>query len=405
MCQNWFRPGVESLENRLTPGLCSVQFFSNLLVINGSNLADNVTVSQPSPGRITLTGDPTTSFSFGGRIQSALTIGSLSNPVRSITAYMNTGNDGFQFDQSAPIMLAGNVVVDLGGGNDVLGQFGTQPLKIAGSLTVRHGTGNAIVNLADFSVTGSASISLGSGAFESISFGTTFGPANNKIGGTLTINTATGDKEITINTTDVTGGTSINGGSNTAGSTNVNLIFDEIGMGPSLVNLKGGLVYTESPSNVGNDTIGLFDGTMVGGAVRITTFGPGAWIGFEGASVAGATTINELGASGINLLALSANYHNSTFGGLVNITMGNGADSIAIDADATSTLTFLNAVTGKTGTGNDTVTIAGGGTNLIFNKGATFDGGPGFDIWECTSDHIGIVLFINFEFPAPPINA
>src|SRR5262249_3422277 len=138
-------------------------------------------------------------------------------------------------------------------------------------------------------VAGSTSISFGSGTFENVNFSVTPGMPNNRIGGNLTINTARGAKQVFIDNTDVIGATSIFGGSNSIGFTNMNLVFSELNNGIASVNLNGGLIYTESPGNFGDDTIGLFDGTTVNNSVRITTFDGGSWIGFEGASVARAT--------------------------------------------------------------------------------------------------------------------
>jgi len=400
MIPNRFRPTVEDLEGRLTPAICSVQFFSGLMVINGSALGDDITISQPSPGRITLTGGGSTTLRFGAATGAAVSVGSAFAPVRSITANLNTGDDVITFDQTSSISLAGSVKIDLGNGNNSLFQFGDQALSIGGSLTLLQGTGSVDVGLADFRVAGSTSISFGSGMFENVNFSTTPGMPNNRIGGNLIINTARGAKQFFVDNTDVIGGTSIFGGSNSIGFTNMNLVFSELNNGIATVNLNGGLIYTESPGNFGDDTIGLFDGTTVNNSVRITTFDGGSWIGFEGATVTRATTINELGPTGTNILAFSANYRDSVFMGAVNIHMGNGADSIAFSVDSTNSLTFKGAITGATGSGNDSIMVGGGGTSLHFDGGGVFNLGMGFDEVDC-EQHTGFLFIFNVELPMP----
>jgi hypothetical protein len=401
-----YRPSFESLECRLTPGVCTVQFFSGLVVISGGSLADSVTLSQPSPGRITLKGGLGTTFRYGIVSSSTLSLGSLSNPVRNLTANLNTGNDSFTFDETQTINLAGSVTLNLGAGTDFLSQFGTNRLRVGGNLIINHGTGDASITLTNINVAGSVSMTLGSGINETIKLNATPGAVNNVIGGQLNINTNGGAKTIWVDTTNVTGPTLIYGGHNATGAiTNAIIYIDQIDDGVALVKLQGGFIYNESPTTTGNDTIGLFDGTTVGNSVRITTYGPSAFVGIAGTTIMGATTINQLGG-GFNTIALSAFYHDTFFNGVVFI---NNPTSVANQAVwlgiAGANMTLNNGIVANLAMGNDTVTIGGSG-GLILGPGGSFTSGPGNDEWDCDPlHHTGIFVFTNFELPAPPIVA
>jgi hypothetical protein len=259
--------------------------------------------------------------------------------------------------------------------------------------------------LTDFNVGGNVSITLGSGVNETVKFNATTGAANNVVGGLVNLSTSGGAKTIWVDKTNVTGPMIVYGGHSNSGTPSNALVYiNQINDGVASVKL-GAFIYSEAPTNIGSDTIGIFDNTAissVSNAVRITAYGQDIWVGIAGATIQGATTINISGG-GANTIALSAYYHDAVFNGavIINNKSSPGTTHVWLD-NAGANINMVQGIAATLGMGNDTVTIGGSG-GMILGPGGTFDGGPGTDEWDCDPlHHTGVFVFTNFEVPAPP---
>src|SRR5262245_30189394 len=150
------RLSLEPLEGREVPANVVTVTAGGTLFILGSTQTDSITLSQPSPGQLTITPGAGT------------TVNGSSLPVTgplfgNLVIRLGSGDDSLAFDVATGLRIPGSLVVDYGTagiGNKTTetinaGQFG---LIVGGGLGIRYAAGNVTTNFDNLAVAGSMTI-------------------------------------------------------------------------------------------------------------------------------------------------------------------------------------------------------------------------------------------------------
>jgi hypothetical protein len=394
------RLNVDCLESRVVPtgNVTTFQSFGNLALI-GDIFDNQIVISQPTLGTITITGTGGTTING---------FPSVTKPVTgNLGIALGAGSDSITFDLTSPIFLAGNLTIDYGGANSGVGTKTTQTVNaISGNfLTVdknfgiRYAKGNVTTNLDNLAISGGLTVRhaagdsvfkldnvVGAGTFSTIA------------GNLLIVNTLGQAKNQIIDTNVGFNVTILNGFARTADNSagfnqifNVNntatlsaigaSVFIKNGNGTSTVNPTTGLTgdVLADVHVVGNATLRLGAGTGVAtllpfNATVAAVNATGVQID-RNLTVAGNSTWTGTIGLGAPITGLTVNRN-------LMVTTSNRAAHITLDD-----VTVLMATTILTGQGVDTITIDGtvGDTGSVFAGYFHLGMGPGADVLSINS--------------------
>jgi len=393
-----FPPAVTILESRIAlAGNVTAVVAGGNLIIRGDNAGAAITLSQPGPGQITVTGQDTTVNGSAAPV-------TLSSVKRDVRVFFGDGDDSLTFDEGAPLTVAGNLFVDGGSGSNTVtvgasGPFaaaaGVAALNVGGDLTIHNlPSGTQLVSLFDLSVQGNVRIvNQGGDALTQIdSFG-----GSNTIGGNLLVADGPGQSDETdLGSIQVKGNVQVLN----LGAVAITSIqsFD----GSNFIG--GDLIAIDGPGQIAQTVIG---GTRVGHNLLVAESGQAQnTILILSARVSGITDLAA--ASGDSTVFVDG----ATFDGAFAVRTGGGTDRVSIGTGAVLTqirlvpvqiivirngvevvetqlravqeqtriaagpVTFNGAATGNLGDGDDTLSLALGAP-VTFKKKPTLDGGNG----------------------------
>jgi len=346
------RPFLELLENRLVP--------ATVQLIGGELLISNPTITA---GKATLTltavGPNQIKVQDGSSVVGSYTVGSAINVTGS------SGNDSITLNLAGNT-FTGNLFINTGTGNDTVNLNATGGI-IGGNVTIQEGPGNDKVGLGattgTLTVGGSITVLGGSGDNT-----VTFGNSHNVSHFQGSVNLV-GENFITIGRgrSDTFGG---NLTVTTLSSPGINLAAGTFG--PGTISIAGSFQVTGGAAddfvklgNVtiakgvtanlgGSDTLGnelqLEDTTLIFGNLTYQGGAGSDFVDFAGSTIDGNVALT-LG-TGADTVAMS---HTPTINGNLSITTGNGNDNFApfgaIRAQVAGNMSF------NLGNGNDTVTL------------------------------------------------
>jgi hypothetical protein len=444
-----FRPGLESLECRLTPaGNATTSLVGGNLTITDSG-ASALAIGQPAANQITITPAPGTTINgkagpvtipgVTGNLsvnlgagndtlvfdlsQSSLDVRNLSitgstgdKTVLTATAgtihslnvhgnYKEVFGNGNEFTRLNQFNVNGNLTIDHANGNAFafLGvdaaNLGTQFNSVAGDLTVGNVTssgaaasGRDIDALEETNVGGNVSANLG------------LGDASTGVGGWASVGSQSGQSvtvggavTLTAQSGFLSNGDFANDGLEVQNAQVAGDVALDLGSAAGNTALFGGGTSADSTS-AGSLTIagrGAHDGVTVGAstvvgdlAVSLTGKGGNA-IAVDNIFVTGDTSLMAAGSG--NSIAIDNQAPGSKFGGRVDITLTGKNSLLEINSKhrrpQTGTTIFDGQVSAQLGAGNDTLILAEIG-KVDFEATATFKGGPGKNTALVIGDNI-----------------
>jgi hypothetical protein len=428
-----FRPGLESLEDRLTPTNVSTSLVGGNLTLTDNGVS-KLTISQPAANVIRITpGDGTT---ING-LARAVTIQGVTG---NLSVNLGTGNDSLTFDLSDTGIAVGNLsITGSTGDKTVLTKTAGSAnfLNVHGNYRQILGNGNEFTRLNQFDVSGNMTIDHANGGsfvflgVDPANLGTRF----NHVAGNLTVDNvtscgqaATGFDVNALEETNVGGNLRSNmgnasgvGGWTTVGSLSNHAV--SIGGDVTLKALTGflsfgdfandglevrhaqvaGAVTMDLGSGVGNTALfgggsgdsssassvtisgrGAHDAVTVGaseilGDLTVALTGNGAnSIAVDSVFVGGNTSLKTTGSGGS--IAIDDQAPGSTFGGRMDIDMTGRNNFLSINSKhrtpQTGTTTFEGDVSASLGNGGSTLNLALIG-EVDFEAAAKFNGGSG----------------------------
>jgi len=409
-----FKLQCEQLEERANPGTLTATFKAGNLVLIGSIDDDAITLTQPSPGIIQVVGDNLTPIRQGknGLLIAAgtpVSFGTVSVPVKNLTAKMGPGADRIDIDLSTTrINIDNKMTLDMGeGGTTVKTQQifvtdngdATAPnfLTVGGNFTVRGGSGVDNYSLSEISTGGNFLVTDKGGDTPSLFLGSN--PLLDLtdpligVGGNLTITTGAGEESfLGLIGLDVYGNTTIRTGTgNPTTQKNASVLF---GFGLTQTTyFRGGLNVQSSPKNLGADWISFQADSNVsigGKGLSISTYGGIDTIILNDLYIEGKTSIST--GAGVDQVSFDGLNKLLTFTGSVVVKTGDGKDTLNIGDSGQ--VKFLAKVYANLGKGDDTLTLAATGP-VTFTAGfsAIFDGG--------SEVNTKIVTLANITGPVP----
>jgi len=177
---------IERLETRLAfAGNVTAYVSRGTLTLRSDDLGADITISQPAPGQITVSGTDTT-------INRALDSVTFSGVTRNLFIRLGRGRDQLTIDQTGPITIPGNVDIFGGGGSDSIATLMSTDgiLRVGGSLRVWNlssRTDASVTSLRNVDIKGDLRIqTTGQGGMVQIDGSGGTGPAS-RIGGSVFI--------------------------------------------------------------------------------------------------------------------------------------------------------------------------------------------------------------------------
>jgi hypothetical protein len=433
-----FRPGLESLEGRLTPANITTTLVGGNLTITDNAPTSSLTISQPAANQIIITPDAGTTIN--GQAGPVTIMGVTGN----LNVNLGGGNDTLTFDLSQHSIDVGNLSITGGAGNKTVltSTAGSAHfLNVHGNLKEVFGNGNEFTRLDQFNVSGNMTIDHANGnsfvflGVDAANLGKKF----NSVAGDLHVDNVTstgqaasgfdvnaleetnvgGDLSADMGLGDQSGDASNGvGGWTSVGSQSTQPVT--VGGSVTLTALTGFLSFGDFANdglevqnaqvaggvtlNLGNTALfgggatadstsassltitgrGAHDAVTVGAsdvlgnlAVSLTGNGGNA-IAVDSVFVSGGTSLKAAG-SGASI-AIDNQAPGSTFGGQVDVAMTGTNNLLEINSKhrvgVAGTITFDGTVSAQLGYGNDTLILAEIG-KVDFEAAATFNGGLG----------------------------
>lgn len=124
----------ERLEPRLAlAGNFTAYVSGGTLVVRGDDRGAEISISQPAPGQLTVSGTGTT-------INRAVAPATVSGVTANLFIRLGRGSDHLTFDQANPIVIRGSVDIVGGGGGDRISSLASPAgaLPVGGSLRIRN---------------------------------------------------------------------------------------------------------------------------------------------------------------------------------------------------------------------------------------------------------------------------
>ncbi len=420
------------------------------LIVTGDRQGVDITISQPGPGQITITGNTYT------KVNGADESMTFSGVTHDLRIRFGSGDDTLTFDQTTPIMLLGDVAIEGGrGSNSIWTAFSEAPaaLHVGGNLTVLNLPGSRESTLlANLHVSGDVRIvNQGGETFVNLeAFATDELPAPvSTIGGDLWIINEAGKAARSSSPADVKNGNSLSsvnvGGDvriRNAGSAGNSFSSIHVGGDMQIRNL-GSANYTLLDSTIGENAIGgdlqvsnslgrtsetEISGTTVGHNLSLSAGGYAQnRMILQSANIKGKTDIR--GGRGVD----SVFFNDVNFGETFHLQTDHGADEVTIGGAAlvivsrfateyrTATrmilvdgsqvpiefvyvilvtnqvsnslaggpVVFAERMTIDLGNGTDSLNLAFD-RKVTFNKAATIDGGKGLNRAHLDPSHLPI---------------
>ncbi len=296
--KNFRRACVESLEGRqLMAGDVIAALEGNLLVIEGDNLDNQITVSQLASGDVVVSGQT------GTLINGLPSVRYVRPALNSVEIRMEGGNDVVNLRS---VQIANDLMVDLGAGNDRVTSPAAAPIRVSANAMVYGAEGNDTVQLNGSTVAEDLFIDGGLGAL------------------TAQLNNVTVDKVMSI-------------------------IGDEANDLVSVVNSRIGLVANIETKG-GSDRVTMVDFSALG--LQINTDANGS-IGADQVTLTRVQTVEDLNVatgSGNDVVAMT----DVTSGKSIAVILDEGNDSLT----ATRVSAAVDAILDG-GAGVDTLTNRG----------------------------------------------
>ncbi len=391
-------PIVERLETRTAlAGNVAAAVLGGNLIITGNNQGVEITISQPSLDKITLTGNGTSINGSAGPV-------TFSGVRKDLRITLGTGDDSVTFDETNPITVFGNLLINGGQGSNTISTIPGTPgsLTVGGNLNILNRPGGTdLTTLYNLNVRGNVNI-VNSGGNDLVTIDVAYAgnyypppssPPTNSIQGNVQIINGPGQYEETdLSSIRVKGSVQV---VNQGGEAITN-----VGYSGGTNTIKGDLAIIDGPVQLGQTMI--FD-TQVGHSLQVAVGGSGpGTIAIQSSMVGGPTTVR--GGNGDDTVYAG----DSTFGGAFQLQTGSGSDSISIGSgqmEITSVelkpvytdengiavtivpeqqtvflgdghVSFNGKVAVNLGAGDDTLYL-GGGAEVFFGKEAIFDGQGG----------------------------
>ncbi len=387
-------PLLEQLETRTAlAGNVTAAVLGGNLVVNGDNQGADIAISQPSVGKITLTGDGTSINGSAGPV-------TFSGVTRDLRINFGKGNDSLTFDETNPITVCGNLSINGGQGSNTISTLSGSPgsLKVGRDLNILNQPGGPEqITLLNLSVKRNAQIrNMGGDSLVTIdvaSNGTDL-PGFNSIGGNLQIVNGPGQyNETDLSSINVKGSVQIlNQGNDAITNISSPASPNTIGGNLQIIDGAGQLAQTQ------------IDGTKVGRNLQVAASGPDSNTTLILTSTQVRNDTGLKGGDGDSTVFVN----DDTFGGSFQLQTGNGADTVCIgtggiyvETDIIPEVDFKNGIpvtvlkpvqttrllpagpvtfNGKAivnlGDGDDTQNLALG-AKVKFRKAATLDGQNG----------------------------
>jgi hypothetical protein len=448
---------LECLEDRLTPsGNVTASLLHGTLTLTGDQQANHVVLSQPGPGKLTIT--PADGTTVNGHT-TALTVGGVTG---DLTIDLGRGADEVDFDLANPIALPGNLTIDYGSSYGGNGNKITRTVNAAGdsltvahNLTIRYAAGNVLTEFDNLDVGGNVSVRHGFGdstfTIDNVAGAGSF----SRVKGNVTILNTQGKAENSLFDTNVGGSVAFANGlaraaDNDAGfnailNQNNTTTLATIGGSLSISNRSGDSNKSDFISDVdvkGDLTLGLGSGRftaavgafavsqapVIEGDLTVTGTGaddlilgqPGTGLRVDGRLIArlgsrgdgldlnevrvGAATSITTGAGNdsVFLDAASGSRGGSVFAGAFRLNTGGGTDQVAIDSNQVAGPTdFKGPVRVNLGAGADQLFLATAGTvkfEAAVGLPVIFDGGTGANTMTVTLGNLPnrVPTFLHF---------
>jgi hypothetical protein len=403
------------------------------LTLTGDRLANDVTVSQPAPGTITVTPAAGTTVNRGS---APVTVAGL---AADLVVRLRAGDDRLAFDLAGPIDLPGRLVIDYGTagtGRKVTDTVNaaTSGLTVARDVAVRYAFGYVQTTFHNLTAGGGVAVRHAGGdsyfLLDNLAGAGTF----SSVGGNVTVTNMRGLAANSLHDTNVAGNvTFANGYGRTfdrdAGYNNIFNVTNTA----ALATVRGSVTYRNltgrsdiadivSDVHVGGDVTlrlgtGAFlarvnayavpvapviDGnlTVTGGGSDTIYIGRGSTgltvgknLTVRAGAGGGTVLLNDVTVGGATVVSAGGGGYRldidgdwdaagSAFAGAFALTAGGGPDRVGVGAGSvTSQTAFRGPVRFNLGFGNDTLALATTG-RVRFDGPAgkvVFDGGPGTD--------------------------
>lgn len=308
------RLSVERLEARLAlAGNVAVSLSDGTLVVRGDNRGATITISQPSPGQITVSGTDTT---VNGAVDSV----TFSGVTRNLFIRLGRGSDRLTIDQTAPIVVPGNVHVLGGGGGDHISTIASPDgvFHVGGAVRIRtlSGKGRAsFIELGNLDVALDLRIrTAGQGCMVGIDGGGDAGPKS-RIGGDVVIVNDVHDAAFVRLASMLVAGDIAVTSTGSAGDTGLHDV-------DATRDIR---ILTRDA----RETTARLTNSNVGGSLSVRGGGTG-WgsVFMESSTVHGSTTV--AGGPGADAIVVNG----MDFRGAVSVVTGRGADRLGVGSES-----------------------------------------------------------------------
>jgi hypothetical protein len=156
-----FRPRLEMLEGRDTPGMLTLTYAAatRTLTVAGNSAANQVSIDGANgSGGLVISATGDSILAPNGVVVASPYL--FSSRVDNLTVNLRGGDDALTLGAAFPIELAGSVVVGGGSGNNTLS---TLAVSIDGNLTVTNGVGTDLTQMILLDIGGALSVANGAG--------------------------------------------------------------------------------------------------------------------------------------------------------------------------------------------------------------------------------------------------